>query len=69
MFFYIVFAPISITSGLRSTGNTRRYQQIDVYINQSEDVAAELQRLWASMSSLNDGKYVEDIYMFELNTK
>ena len=69
MFFYIVFTPISITSGLRSTGNTRKYQQIDVYINQCEDVAAELQRLGASMSSLNDDKYVEDIYIFELNTK
>ena len=34
MFFYIVLAPISTTSGLRSTGNTRKYQQIDVYIYQ-----------------------------------
>ena len=34
MFFYIVFTLISITSGLWSTGNTRKYQQIDVYIYQ-----------------------------------
>ena len=34
MFFYIVSPPISITSGLWSTGNTRKYQQIDVYICQ-----------------------------------
>ena len=34
MFFYvfIVFTPISTTSGIWSTGNTRKYQQIDVYI-------------------------------------
>ena len=30
MFFYIVLTPISATSGLRSTGNTRKYHQIDV---------------------------------------
>ena len=34
MFFYIVLTPISTTSGLQSTGNTRRYHQIDVYIYQ-----------------------------------
>ena len=34
MFFYLVLTPISITSGLWSTGNTRKYQQIDVYIYQ-----------------------------------
>ena len=34
MFFYIVLTPISITSGLCSTGNTRKYHQIDVYIYQ-----------------------------------
>ena len=34
MFFYIVLAPISTTSGLWSTGNTRKYNQIDVYIYQ-----------------------------------
>ena len=39
MFFYIVLTPISTTSGLRSTGNTRKYQQIDVYIYQCESVA------------------------------
>ena len=37
-FFYIVLTPISTPSGLRSTGNTRKYmyQQIDVYIYQCE---------------------------------
>ena len=37
MFFYIVLTPISTTSGLWSTGNTRKYHQIDVYIYQCED--------------------------------
>ena len=32
MCFYIVLIPISNTSGLRSSGNTRKYHQIDVYI-------------------------------------
>ena len=36
MFLYIVLTPISTTSGLWSTGNTRKYQQIDVYIYQCE---------------------------------
>ena len=36
MFFYIVLTPISTTSGLRSTGNTRKYHQIDVYIYQCD---------------------------------
>ena len=35
-FFYIVLTPISTTSGLWSTGNTRKYHQIDVYIYQCE---------------------------------
>ena len=34
MFFYIVLTPISTTSSLWSTGNTRKYHQIDVYIYQ-----------------------------------
>ena len=34
MFFYIVLTPISTTSDLWSTGNTRKFQQIDVYIYQ-----------------------------------
>ena len=34
MFFYIVLTPISTTSGLWSTGNTRKYHQINVYIYQ-----------------------------------
>ena len=34
MFFYIVLTPMSTTSGLWSIGNTRKYQQIDVYIYQ-----------------------------------
>ena len=34
MFFHIVSTPISTTSGLWSTGNTRKYHQIDVYIYQ-----------------------------------
>ena len=36
MFFYIVLSPISTTSGLWSTGNTRKNQQIDVYIYQCD---------------------------------
>ena len=44
--FYIVLTPISTTSGLCSIGNTRKYQQIDVYIYQCEIV-------------YNVGKYVE----------
>ena len=36
MFFYIVLTPISTTSGLWSTGNTRKYHQIDVCIYQCE---------------------------------
>ena len=36
MFFYTVLTPISTTSGLWSTGNTRKYHQIDVYIYQCE---------------------------------
>ena len=31
-----VLTPISTTSGLWSTGNTRKYQQIDIYIYQCE---------------------------------
>ena len=34
MVFYIILTPISTTSGLWSTGNTRKYQQIDIYIYQ-----------------------------------
>ena len=34
MFFYKELTPISTTSGLWSTGNTRKYHQIDVYIYQ-----------------------------------
>ena len=34
MLFYIVLTPISTTSGLGSTDNTRKYQQIDVYTYQ-----------------------------------
>ena len=36
MFFFLVLTPISTTSGLWSTGNTRKYHQIDVYIYQGE---------------------------------
>ena len=36
MFFYIVLTPISITSGLWSTGNTHKYHQINVYIYKCE---------------------------------
>ena len=35
-FFYLVLTKISTTSGLISTGSTRKYQQIDVYIYQCE---------------------------------
>ena len=34
MLFYIVLTLIYATSGLCSTGNTRKYHQIDVYIYQ-----------------------------------
>ena len=34
MLFYIVLTPISTTSGLWSTDNTRKYHQIDTYIYQ-----------------------------------
>ena len=34
MFFYIVLTQIFTTSSLQSTGNMRKYQQIDVYIYQ-----------------------------------
>ena len=37
MFFYTVFTPISTTSGLWSTGSTRKYHQIDVYIYQCDN--------------------------------
>ena len=33
--------PISTTSGLGSTGNMRKYQQIDVYIYQCDNVIHE----------------------------
>ena len=36
MFFYIVFRPISITSGLWSTGNMCKCQQIDINIYQCD---------------------------------
>ena len=36
MFFYIVLTPIFNTSGLCSTGNTRKCHQIDVYIYQCD---------------------------------
>ena len=36
MFFYIVLTPISTTSGLWGTGNTRKYHQVEVYIYQCE---------------------------------
>ena len=36
MFFYIIITPISTTSGIWSTGNMRKYQQIDVNIYQCD---------------------------------
>ena len=41
MFFYKVLTPISTTSDIWSSGNTRKYQQIDTYIYQCEIVRAE----------------------------
>ena len=41
MFFYMVLTPISTTSGLWSTGNTRKYHQIDVYIYKCEEVTSQ----------------------------
>ena len=43
-FFYIVLTLISTTSRLRSTGNTRKYQQIDVYIYQCDSLFSRLHR-------------------------
>ena len=45
MFLYIELTPISTTSGLRSTGNTRKYQQIVVYIYQCEIAPLECFRV------------------------
>ena len=50
MFFYIVLTPIPTTSGLWSTGNTRKYHQIDVYIYQCVHAIF----IWSSMSILPD---------------
>ena len=44
MFFYIVLTLVSTTSGLWSTGNTRKYHQIDVYIYQFDH--SNLQEQW-----------------------
>ena len=49
MFFYMVLTPISTTSGLWSTGNTRKYHQIDVYIYQCEYA----QSMWSDSYSAN----------------
>ena len=49
MFFYIVFTPISTTSGLWSTGNTRKYHQIDVYIYQCELTTSMIVDLYWSL--------------------
>ena len=46
MFFYIVLTPISTTSGLWSTGNTRKYHQIDVYIYQCGYAVQGLRIQW-----------------------
>ena len=43
MFFYIVLTPISTTSGLWSTGNTRKYHQIDVHIYQCDILLSKKQ--------------------------
>ena len=55
MFFYIVLTPISTTSGLWSTGNTRKYHQIDVYIYQcglaTHLVAADYHWSWCNRST------------------
>ena len=47
MFFYIVLTPISTISGLRSTGNTHKYHQIDIYIYQcATDKKKKCQTAW-----------------------
>ena len=52
MFFYIVLTPISTTSGLWSTGNKRKYHQIDVYIYQCEHgVLEKLEKSFLIMHS------------------
>ena len=51
MFFYIVLTQISTTSCLGSTGYTRKYQQIDVYIYQCEIASATTFRSLAIVRS------------------
>ena len=58
MFFYIVLTPISTTSGLWSTGNTRKHHQIDVYIYQcggcTENVRVPFQT--STVNNINNKK-------------
>ena len=66
MFFYIVLTAISTTSGLWSTGNTRKYHQLDVYIYQCDS---------CYICPKNAGEFVEknthfisDLYLFQHKT-
>ena len=43
MFLYLVLTLISTTSGLRSTGKTRKYQQIGLHIDQCEQLTVNEQ--------------------------
>ena len=58
MFFYIELMSISTTSGLWSTGNTRKYHQIDVYIYQYViyGLAMEPRMLFKTSNHLLTGK-------------
>ena len=52
MFFYIVLTPISTTFGLLSTGHTRKYHQIDVYIYQCDIGLSERDRFQGTLEML-----------------
>ena len=58
-FFYIVLTPISTISGLWSTGNTRKYQQIDVYIYQCVGTDLKLRHF-----TLLNSHYVKYLFFF-----
>ena len=58
MFFYIVLTLISATSGLLSTANTHKYQQIDVYIYQCECQNIKSHAQLIAISTSGDGNEV-----------
>ena len=75
MYFYIVLTPISTTSGLWSTGKTRKYHQIDVYIYQCE-LAEHKKQTTRKCTNSNqtiahneDGTFDHPQYTFRLENK